>query len=144
MPCANAASHAGYYALSKLLAEEMCKFYSSRHGLETVCLRIGWFKGGHLPSEAEQMAELAELQGGAANDYMRAMWLSREDALQIFRAACITDSLPAKWPDSNSGPHAVAYAISNNTMRLFDLEESVAVLGYQPVDDYDSFARSLL
>ena len=34
----------GFYALSKLLGEEMCKYFSSRHGLETVCLRIGWCK----------------------------------------------------------------------------------------------------
>jgi nucleoside-diphosphate-sugar epimerase len=134
----------GYYAPSKLPAGEMCKFYSFRHGLETVCLRIGWFKGGHLESEADQLAELAELQGSVAQDYMRAMWLSREDALQIICAACTTDSLPAKWPESNSGPHAVAYAISNNARKVFDLAESVAVLGYQPVDDYDVFACSLL
>lgn len=133
----------GFYALSKLLGEDMCKFFSCRHGLETVCLRIGWFKGGHLASEEAQLAELAELKNGPAHDYMRAMWLSREDALQTFRAACTTGNLPAAWPDSATGPHGVAYAVSNNTRRLFDLDESVKLLGYSPRDDYDTFAASL-
>jgi L-arabinose 1-dehydrogenase [NAD(P)+] len=133
----------GFYALSKLLGEEMCKFFSCRHGLETVCLRIGWFKGGHLASEEAQLAELAELKDGPAQDYMRAMWLSREDALQTFRAACTTENLPAAWPASSTGPFGVAYAVSNNTRRLFDLEESVKLLGYSPRDDYDTFAATL-
>ena len=133
----------GFYALSKLLGEEMCKFFSCRHGLETVCLRIGWFKGGHLTSEEAQLAELAELKDGPAHDYMRAMWLSRQDALQTFLAACTTENLPEAWPHSATGPFGVAYAVSNNTRRLFDLEESVKLLGYSPRDDYDTFAASL-
>lgn len=133
----------GFYALSKLLGEEMCKFYSCRYGLETVCLRIGWFKGGHLTSEEAQLAELAELKDGPAQDYMRAMWLSREDALQTFRAACTTENLPATWPTSPTGPYGVAYAVSNNTRRMFDLQESIKLLGYSPRDDYDTFAAAL-
>ena len=100
----------GYYALSKLLGEEMCKYFACRHGLETICLRIGWFKGGHLPDPVAQLEELAELASGPAQDYMRAMWLSRTDALQIFRAACMTTALPTSWPQSATGPWAVAYA----------------------------------
>ena len=86
----------------------MCKYFSMRHGLETVCLRIGWFKGGHLETPEEQLAELEELIGGQAEAYMRAMWLSKDDALQIFRAACVTENLPGKWPDSTTGNSALS------------------------------------
>ena len=74
---------------------------------------------------------------------MRAMWLSRSDALLIFHAACLTPNLPAAWPESPTGPHGVAFAISANSRRLFDLTESVALLGFTPQDDYDEFAASL-
>lgn len=39
----------------------MCKYYSCRHKLETLCLRIGWFKGGHRLTVTEQLAELEEV-----------------------------------------------------------------------------------
>ena len=89
------------------------------------------------------MAELAELKGGPAEDYMRAMWLSRSDALLTFHAACLTPNLPPPWPESPTGPHGVAFAISANSRRLFDLTESVALLGFTPQDDYDTFTASL-
>ena len=40
------AAPSGFYGISKLFGEDMCKLYSQRYGLETVALRIGWFKGG--------------------------------------------------------------------------------------------------
>ena len=47
------------------------------------------------------------------------------------------------WTYGMAGPFAVAYAVSNNTRKLFDLEESTRVLGYEPRDDYDTFAATL-
>ena len=44
---------------------------------------------------------------------------------------------------SGHWPHGVAFAISANSRRLFDLTESVALLGFTPQDDYDEFAASL-
>ena len=38
-----------------------------------------------------------------------------------------------------SGREAVAYAVSDNGQSIFDLEETVRVLGYQPKDDAESF-----
>ena len=38
----------GDYAVSKLMGEELCRLAAMRDGLEVVCLRIGWFKGGAL------------------------------------------------------------------------------------------------
>lgn len=63
---------------------------------------------------------------------MRAMWLSRSDALQCFRAAVTTTGLPGLWPSSSTGPFALAYAVSANSRRLFDLDESNKVLGFGP------------
>jgi hypothetical protein len=47
------------------------------------------------------------------------------------------------WTYGMAGPFAVAYAVSNNTRKLFDLEESTRALGYEPRDDYDTFAAAL-
>ena len=35
--------------------------------------------------------------------------------------------------------YVVAYAVSNNSTRVFDLEESVRLLGYSPQDSSDNF-----
>ena len=130
--------------MGKVTYRNGSRYFACRSGLECVCLRIGWFKGGHLSDREAQLEELAELVGGPAQDYMRAMWLSRHDALQIFRAACVTTALPEPWPRSATGPWAVAYAVSANAKGVFDLGASVDVLGYRPVDDYDAFASTLL
>lgn len=58
------------------------------------------------------------------------MWLSRGD-LYGFVTAALTVPVDE---------YACAYAVSDNSARVFDLEESVRALGYAPKDSSDDFA----
>lgn len=103
------------YAVSKLFGEQIGKFYSERHGIEFVGMRIGWMIAGDDPESRI---------GTKAEDYMRAMWLSHRDCIEAHRCAIEVDT-----------KYLLAYIVSNNDRRVFDLEETKATLGYVPVDN---------
>lgn len=56
------------------------------------------------------------------------MWLSARDFRGFLRGALAADLAPHRG-------FLVAYAVSRNGRRLFDLEDSVKALGYSPEDD---------
>ena len=66
----------------------------------------------------------AALAGTEYDAYLRAMWLSRRDLLGFVRAAL---TAPV-------ARYACAYAVSDNATRVFDLGETVRLLGYEPRD----------
>lgn len=103
------------YAVSKLFGEQIGKLYSERHGIEFVGMRIGWLIEGNDPESKK---------GTSAEDYMRAMWLSHRDCVAAHRRAIEVDT-----------QYMLAYVISRNDRRVFDLEETEAKLGYHPQDN---------
>jgi nucleoside-diphosphate-sugar epimerase len=103
------------YAVSKLFGEHLGKLYNERYGIEFVAMRIGWITADDDPGS---------LQGTRAADYMRAVWLSHRDCVQIFRQAL---TMPLGF--------FVAYATSDNTRNIYDLTETRRVLGYEPQDN---------
>jgi nucleoside-diphosphate-sugar epimerase len=103
------------YAVSKLFGEQLGKLYSERYGLEFVGLRIGWT----IPEDDPTV-----MRGTPAEDYMRAMYLSHRDCIAAHRRALEVDTR-----------YMLAYVISNNGRRVFDLEQTRAELGYKPQDD---------
>ena len=66
------------YAVSKLFGENLGKYYSERHGLEFVGLRIGWIV---------KEDDATVMRGTRAEDYLRAMFLSHRDCAQAVRRA---------------------------------------------------------
>ena len=107
------------YAISKLFGEHMGKLYSERYGLEFVGLRIGWITREDNP---------ALKRNTRSEQYMRAMYLSHRDGIQAFRRA-----LEVKTR------YMLAYAVSNNDRRVFDLERTREHLGFEPRDNAESF-----
>lgn len=103
------------YAVSKLFGENLGKLYSEQHGLEFVAMRIGWIVADDDPGSK---------RGTKAADYMRAIWLSHRDCVQVFGQAL---TVPLRF--------FVAYATSNNRRNIYDLSETRRVLGYEPQDD---------
>jgi len=113
-----------YYAASKLHNEDMGKLYSKVWKcFEVVSLRIGWVL----------YDDPTELEGTEFERYLRCMFLSRRDCIGFCKA-----SLTAPIPPENNG-YMCAYALSNNSESVFDLEESIKSLGYTPLDSADHF-----
>jgi nucleoside-diphosphate-sugar epimerase len=116
-----------YYAVSKLCGEDIGKYYSQTLScFEFIALRIGWCL----------YDDPRELKGTEFEEYLRAMYLSRRDCINFVKAA-LKVSL-------GSQRYACAYAVSDNSSRVFDLEETAKVLGYYPMDSSDSFDWSKL
>lgn len=107
------------YGVSKLFGEEVGRLYASQHGLEFVGLRIG------ATFRQDDPSLRADSPSG---EYLRAMFLSKRDCVQAFtRALEVETNL------------LIAYAISNNGRRVFDLRETEEKLGFYPQDDAEDY-----
>lgn len=95
----------GFYGVSKVAGEALCRLYADKFDLSTVSVRIGTY---------EQRPDSARAQR---------TWLSPADAVRAFLAAMTT-----------SEHTAVFYAVSANTERWWDLDAGAAV-GFVPQDD---------
>lgn len=95
----------GFYGVSKVAGEALCRLYSDKFGLSTVAIRIGSY--GEAPEDTRQLHT----------------WLSRPDAVRAFVAAMTTDRHVA-----------VFYAASANRDGWWDLSAGEAV-GFRPEDD---------
>ncbi|MDQ3856007.1 MAG: NAD(P)-dependent oxidoreductase, partial [Chloroflexota bacterium] len=71
--------------------------------------------------------------GRPHNEVAMCVWLSHDDAARLVRC-----SLEARI---TSG---VYYGISNNTRRVWDIENARQELGYTPLDDSETFASGVL
>ena len=107
------------YAVSKLFGEHLGKLYSEKWGLEFISLRIGWTIKQDDPTV---------MRGTPSEDYMRAMFLSQRDCVQAHIRALEVESR-----------FLIAYIVSNNGRRVFDLEETKINLGFEPRDDAEEF-----
>jgi uronate dehydrogenase len=104
-----------FYGVAKVAAEGLLSLYVDRHGVDAVVARIGSF----LPQP--------ESRRGLET------WLSHDDAVRMFDAALTA-------PDPG---FAVLYGVSANTRGWWDLAPGHA-LGYQPEDDAERFAGTVL
>ncbi|NWL12207.1 epimerase [Paenarthrobacter nitroguajacolicus] len=95
----------GFYGVSKVAGEALCRLYADKFGISTIAVRIGSYE--HRPGSAREQRT----------------WLSPSDAVRAFLAAMTTTEHVA-----------VFYAVSANTARWWDLEAGNAV-GFVPEDD---------
>jgi len=111
------------YAVSKVFGETLGKYYSERHGLEFISLRIGWLIAENDPTR---------MVGKSSEDYMRAMFLSHRDCVEAHRRALDVDT-----------KFMLAYAVSNNDRRVFDLTDTIETLGFTPQDNAENYFEKL-
>jgi uronate dehydrogenase len=104
-----------FYGVAKVAAEALLSLYADRHGIDAVACRIGSF----LP-QPETTRNLST-------------WLSHDDAVRMVDAA-----LTAADPG-----FAVLHGVSANSRAWWDLEPGRA-LGYEPQDDAERFAESVV
>ncbi len=98
------------YGVSKAFGESLGRHYADQYGISVVSLRIGWF----LEHPHDEIA--------------RWMWLSPRDCAQIVWRSIEVDI-----------GYGVFYAISANSMRRWDITDTINVLGYRPQDDAERF-----
>ena len=107
------------YGVSKLFGEDLGWYYNKKHGIRFVALRIG----ATGPTD-----NVGRSKGTDRESYMRAMFLSRRDCVEAFKKALEVDT-----------GFLVAYAISDNDHRVFDMRESMEKLGFDPQDNSKDF-----
>jgi nucleoside-diphosphate-sugar epimerase len=102
------------YGVTKVFGEALGRYYSDRHGISVICLRIGSF----LP----------------APDGERSLhtWLSPGDLCRLVSAALAAEVR-----------YGVYYGASANTHGQWDIRPAIVDLGYDPQDDAELFADRL-
>jgi uronate dehydrogenase len=103
-----------YYGVSKVFGEALGRYYVDAFGLSVICLRIGSFQP--RPRDKRQLAT----------------WLSERDCAQLV------------WRSIESDVHyAVVFGISGNTRAFWDISQARELLGYDPEDNGEDFAKEL-
>ena len=109
------------YAVSKLFGEDLGKYYSEKYNISFIGLRIGW-----IVKEDDPTVKC----GTPSEDYLRSMYLSHRDCIQVFEKALETNL-----------NYVIAYAISNNSKKVFDIEETSEKLNFYPEDNSEIYFR---
>lgn len=104
----------GYYGVSKLFGEGMAQLYWHRHGIESVCLRIG--TATEAPPDRRGLST----------------WLSHRDLAALVQAALTA-------PDVGC---LVAYGVSANPARWYS-DAGWEALGYRPQDSAAPWTEAL-
>jgi nucleoside-diphosphate-sugar epimerase len=107
------------YGASKAWGEALGRFYAERHGLEVVCLRIGWVTEDDRPPRPGQVLR----QTPEASRRAPGMWLSHRDCASLVAASLVADV-----------NFAIVNGVSDNAGRWFSLEEGRRRLGWVPDD----------
>ncbi len=97
------------YGTSKIFGEAVARQYYEVYGVESVCLRIGFFHPDNDPTK---------------NDRLRSMWLSHKDLVQLIKKSIFSD---VKF--------GIYYGVSDNKNCFFDISNARDEIGYQPEDD---------
>lgn len=100
----------GHYGISKAFGENLSRFYFDRHGIETVCVRIG----SSFPEPKDRR--------------MLATWLSFDD-LERLVVASLTAPIVG---------HTIVYGVSDNTTCWWD-NTPARHLGFRPQDSSEPF-----
>jgi uronate dehydrogenase len=100
------------YGVTKVFGETLGRWFYKTHGLEVVCVRIGWFQPYDSP-------HLHTSRG------LRSVWLSPGDAAEIFARSLSVPDLG----------YAVLFATSLTVDERMSREPMQRLLGYTPQDD---------
>lgn len=107
------------YGVSKLFGEDLGRYYARIFNIQFVALRIGAAASKNEPP----------IRGEKAHEVSsRAMFLSERDCVEAFTKALEVNV-----------DYLVAYAISNNKERIFDLTETKRKLGFHPKDRAEAY-----
>ena len=103
------------YGVSKVAGEQLGRYFSRHHGIQFVALRIGATDRTDTPRTADHSPSAS---------YVNAMFLSKRDLIEAFTLALNVET-----------DYMLAYAISNNDSKIFDMHETHENLGFYPIDN---------
>jgi UDP-glucose 4-epimerase len=147
------------YGGTKLLGEEMCRFYARAHEFHIAMLRYGCF----LPADW-RVAGLGRLNHwldrddvAQANQLALAAVFAEEFSCEPFLIHCAKPFTDDDWPELESHPDAVIERYYPGAVDLlaehglvvpkvhtrFDIDKAVTVLGYDPQCNFDQFLAQL-
>jgi UDP-glucose 4-epimerase len=116
------------YGVSKVCGESLLRLFStSKRSFEGIAMRIGWAQFDNPATALPKGASEHEVA------YLRAIWLSRRDALGFFKAML---ELPRFVDDKK---FLSFWATSNNSRAVFDHSRTANAVGYEPRDDAELF-----
>jgi uronate dehydrogenase len=98
------------YGVGKAFGEAAGRYYAEEHGLSVLCLRIGSLNWASRPSVARHFATL----------------ITHSDMARLVRC-CIEAPQDLTF--------GVFYGVSDNTWRIWDIDDARRLLGYEPADD---------
>jgi uronate dehydrogenase len=104
-----------YYGLSKAYGEDLARLYADKHGIGTLCIRIGSCLP--RPGDARHLST----------------WISERDLIQLVSIGLDAPALHFE----------VVYGISANDRSWWDNSAALA-LGYRPQDNSEPFAEEIL
>lgn len=147
------------YALSKMLAEEMCDFYARQYGFHIAMLRYGRYSVGDWKTvgvsrlttglDREDAAQANELALGAV--------LAEEFRCEPFLVQCAKPFVEDDWPGLVEDPQSVLERYWPGSVELlllhglmvpkvyhrWDIHRAETVLGYAPEHNFDQFLARL-
>jgi uronate dehydrogenase len=101
------------YGLTKAIGEDVAALYAYKHGIRSLCLRIG----SCLPKPDNRRA--------------LSTWLSQADFVRLVQVGLTADYV-----------HEIVYGVSRNTRSWWD-NSAAYRLGYQPQDDAEIYAADV-
>lgn len=147
------------YPLTKVLGEEMCRFYARAHGFHIAMLRYGCFVPadwmaagmGRLNNwlDREDVAMANELALGAV--------VAEEFPCEPFLIHCAKPFVPDDWPELETRPDLVIERYWPGALdllaehglvvpaihTLYDINKAITTLGYDPQHNFDQFLARL-
>lgn len=110
----------GPYGIGKAASEAAGRYFSDRHGMSFISLRLGtmWFEG-RPPRTVRQFATI----------------LTPRDVQHLYRCAVAA-------PEDLR--FAIFYGVSNNEWRFWDIEDAKKRIGYAPQDNMEVFREGWL
>ena len=105
-----------YYTISKVFGEQMGYMYSSRFGLEVVCVRIGNVREKAMRPKGTQVSDIGS-------------FLSHRDCVHLFEQCIIQPGIK----------YEIVFGVSNNSPCRFDIEYAHRILGYNSVDKMQDY-----
>ncbi len=100
------------YACTKIFGEALARFYSDKHGMSMIVIRLCYFQNYDSP--------LLRTKGDIQRE-----WCSPRDLTQLLVKTLRTPNLP----------FATFFGVSNNTGRFWDISNAEKLVGYAPEDD---------
>lgn len=147
------------YPLTKVLGEEMCRFYARQHGIKIAMLRYGcfipadWKVAGlgrlHNWLDREDVAQANELAIGAV--------VSEAFSCESFLIHCRKPFIDSDWPALETNPEPVIEKYYPGAVELlkkhdlsvprihtrYDISKATTMLGYDPEYNFEQFLAQL-